>query len=170
MNFCHYIVRQKIWKNITKNSILARLCRAMSPRSYAVFWHNSFNLHTFRPYLISLPGVRSLFLKRVQQPLSKAMLAVIVLYYGVATWNSWFWASAILRDRKMYPLQVVLREILLNNSISGMAADTGVGDVESIAMSIKYATIMVATVPILCVYPFLQKYFTSGVMTGAVKE
>ena len=103
-------------------------------------------------------------------PLSKAILAVMVLYYGVGVWNGWFWASAILRDREMYPLQLVLREILLQNSTSNMTGGTGVGDVESVAATVKYATIMVATVPILCIYPFLQKYFAAGVMVGAVKE
>lgn len=101
-------------------------------------------------------------------PLSKSILAVMVLYYGVGIWNAWFWASAILRDRELYPLQVVLREILISNDTQAMGS--GGGDAEAIAMSIKYATIMVATVPILFVYPFLQKYFTAGVMIGAVKE
>lgn len=103
-------------------------------------------------------------------PLSKAILAVMVLYYGVSTWNGWFWASTLLRDREMYPLQVILREILLQNSTANMTGGTGAGDVESVAATVKYATIVVATVPILCVYPFLQKYFTAGVMIGAVKE
>ena len=103
-------------------------------------------------------------------PLSKAIIAVMVLYYGVSTWNSWFWASAILRERELYPLQVILREILLQNDVSAMSSGAAATDAESIAMSIKYATIMVATVPILCVYPFVQKYFTKGTMVGAVKE
>lgn len=103
-------------------------------------------------------------------PLSKAMLAVMVLYYGVNIWNSWFWASAILRDREMYPLQIILREILLSNDTSSMTAGASAMDTEAIGMTIKYATIMVATIPILCVYPFLQKYFTKGTMVGAVKE
>lgn len=103
-------------------------------------------------------------------PLSKAIIAVMILYYGVSTWNGWFWASTILRDREMYPLQVVLREILLQNSTANMTGGTSAGDVESVAATVKYATIVVATVPILCIYPFLQKYFTSGVMIGAVKE
>ncbi len=112
--------------------------------------------------------IRVLF--NIVLPLSKAILAVMVLYYGVGIWNGWFWASTILRDREMYPLQVVLREILLQNSTQGMTSGVGAGDQESVAATIKYATIMVATVPILCVYPFLQKYFTAGVMIGAVKE
>ncbi len=103
-------------------------------------------------------------------PLSKAMLAVMVLYYVVCIWNSWFWASAILRNREMYPLQIILREILLSNDTSSMTAGASATDTEAIGMTIKYATIMVATVPILCVYPFLQKYFTKGTMVGAVKE
>lgn len=103
-------------------------------------------------------------------PLSKAMLAVMVLYYGVGIWNGWFWGSTILADRTMYPLQVVLREILMSNDTSSMTAGIGSGDVEAVGATIRYATIIVATVPILCVYPFLQKYFAKGVMVGAVKE
>ncbi len=109
-------------------------------------------------------------LAQVVLPLSKAILAVMVLYYGVSIWNSWFWASAIIRNREMYPLQIILREILMQNDTSAMTAGTSAMDTEAIGMTIKYATIMVATVPILCVYPFLQKYFTKGTMVGAVKE
>jgi putative aldouronate transport system permease protein len=103
-------------------------------------------------------------------PLSKAILAVMILYYGIGIWNAWFWASAILRKRELYPLQVILREILLQNSAVAMSTGVDAGDQESVAATIKYATIIVATVPILCIYPFLQKYFTRGVMIGAVKE
>lgn len=108
-------------------------------------------------------------LVKIVLPLSKAIIAVIMLYTGVSIWNGWFWASAILRDRSMYTLQVVLREILIQNSLGGMDIGVDMGDVESVAISIQYATIMVATVPILCVYPFIQKYFTKGVMIGAIK-
>ncbi len=103
-------------------------------------------------------------------PLSKAILAVMVLYYGVGIWNGWFWGSILIRNRELYPLQVILREILMQNDVGSMTAGVGAADQEAIGMTIKYATIMVATVPILCVYPFLQKYFTKGVMIGAVKE
>lgn len=109
-------------------------------------------------------------LMQIVLPLSKAILAVMVLYYGVGIWNAWFWASAIIRKREMYPLQVILREILMQNDVGSMTAGVSVADQESVGQSIKYATIMVATLPILCVYPFLQKYFTKGVMVGAVKE
>lgn len=109
-------------------------------------------------------------LAQIVIPLSKAILAVMVLYYGVSIWNSWFWASAIIRTREMYPLQVILREILMQNDVGAMTTGAGAMDQESVAMTVKYATIMVATVPILCVYPFLQKHFTKGTMVGAVKE
>ena len=109
-------------------------------------------------------------LTKVVLPLSKAILAVMVLYYGVSIWNSWFWASAIIRDREMYPLQVILREILMQNDVSSMTTGSSAVDTEAIGMTIRYATIIVATVPFLCVYPFLQKHFTKGTMVGAVKE
>jgi putative aldouronate transport system permease protein len=107
---------------------------------------------------------------QVVLPLSKAILAVMILYYGIGIWNAWFWASIILRKRELYPLQVILREILLQNSVMEMSTGVDAGDQESIAMTIRYATIIVATVPVLCIYPFLQKYFARGVMIGAVKE
>lgn len=102
-------------------------------------------------------------------PLSKAIIAVMVLYYGVSIWNAWFWASTLIRKREMYPLQVILREILLSNDISAMSVGTGAGDQEAVGKTIKYATIMVATLPILTAYPFLQKHFVKGVMIGAIK-
>lgn len=109
-------------------------------------------------------------LTQIVLPLSKAILAVMVLYYGVSIWNSWFWASAIIRNREIYPLQVILREILMQNDVTSMTTGVGAADQESVAMTIKYATIIVATIPILCIYPFLQKHFTKGTMAGAVKE
>ena len=74
-----------------------------------------------------------------------------------------------IRSRDLYPLQIILREILISNSTDSMIASGAGGDIEAIGESIKYATIVVSTVPILCVYPFVQKYFTKGVMIGAVK-
>ena len=102
-------------------------------------------------------------------PLSKAIVAVMILYYGVAHWNAWFAASIYLRERTKYPLQLVLKEILIQNDMSNMAQGASTGDIYSVGESIKYAVIVVATVPILCIYPFLQKYFVKGVMIGAVK-
>jgi len=106
---------------------------------------------------------------KVTLPLSKPVIAVMVLYYGVGQWNSWFPAAMFTRDRKVYPLQMILREILIDNqqqaadSMFELLEDSFSGEL------VKYCTIVVSTVPILIVYPFLQKYFEKGVMIGAVK-
>lgn len=105
---------------------------------------------------------------RIIIPVALPSMAVIILFYAVGYWNAWFEASIYLTDRSKYPLQVILREILIVNSTSGMTAGES-GDIEAIGESIKYVTIMVATVPILIVYPFVQKYFVKGAMIGAVK-
>jgi putative aldouronate transport system permease protein len=100
-------------------------------------------------------------------PLSKAVIAVMILYYGVDHWNAWFNAMLYLRDRSLYPLQLILREILIANDVTQMMNTSA--DAEMIVETIKYAVIVAATLPILCIYPFLQKYFVKGVMIGAVK-
>lgn len=104
-------------------------------------------------------------------PLSKATVAVICLYYSVAHWNSWFNAMLYLNERELFPLQLILREILIQNDTTSMvtAMDVGAGDSSFVSETVKYAVIIVSVVPILCVYPFIQKYFTKGVMVGAVK-
>ena len=111
-------------------------------------------------------------LLRIILPLSKSILAVIGLFYGVALWNSWFSAAIYLDKRDMFPLQLYLREVLINSSTDSMmigSASSAGSDRMAISETIKYATIMVSTLPILCVYPFLQKYFVKGVMVGAIK-
>lgn len=105
-------------------------------------------------------------LTRIMLPLSKATLAVLVLYYGVSHWNSWFTASIYLRDNVKFPLQLVLRNLL---SASSMELDVGADDMAAYVELVKYAMIVVTTAPILALYPFLQKYFVKGVMIGAVK-
>ncbi|QNK56373.1 carbohydrate ABC transporter permease [Paenibacillus sp. PAMC21692] len=106
---------------------------------------------------------------RIVLPLSLPVMAVMVLFYGVSHWNSWFSAMIYLRDRELFPLQLILREILIQNSTAYMSGDASASDVEAVGESIKYATIIVATLPILAVYPFLQKYFVKGVMIGSIK-
>lgn len=108
-------------------------------------------------------------LLRIYIPLAKATLAVIFLYYAVGKWNSWFQASIYLRDRTKFPLQLVLREILISNDTGTSIADGSMADTEAIGLSIKYATIVVSTLPILVLYPFVQKYFVKGVMVGSLK-
>ena len=110
-----------------------------------------------------------LILTRIILPLSKAIIAVMVLYYGIGHWNSWFNAMIFLNDRAKFPLQLVLREILIQNDTQTMMQGTSFNDGLSISETVKYAVIIVATLPILSVYPFLQKYFVKGVMIGALK-
>lgn len=106
---------------------------------------------------------------RVILPMIKSTVAVMVLYYAVAHWNAWFSASIYLRDRARWPLQLVLRQIIILSDVSAMTEGAGGVDQEALSEGIKYATIVVSTIPILCVYPFLQRYFVKGVMIGAVK-
>ena len=109
---------------------------------------------------------------RIILPLSVSIMAVMVLYYGVAYWNSWFSAMMYIRSRTKFPLQLILREIILSSDTSNMAGGVGAVDASeqyAIGESIKYATIVVGTLPILLLYPFIQKYFVKGVMVGAVK-
>ncbi len=139
---------------------------------------STFNLIIVKNFMMSIPEsfVESAWLDgcndlviffRIVLPLSGPILAVMVLFYGVAQWNSWFPALLYISDRGLYPLQMVLREVLIQSDISNMAGSSG--DVEIIGDGLKYATMVVATLPIMCLYPFLQKYFVKGVMIGAVK-
>ena len=109
-------------------------------------------------------------LVRIVLPLSLPVLATFGLFYAVGHWNSYFSAMIYLTDDKMYPLQLILRQIIITAEAS--ASDMTLMDpdfVEPPKESIKMAVIVVATVPIMCVYPFLQKYFVKGVMVGALK-
>lgn len=100
-------------------------------------------------------------------PLSKAIIAVMILFYGVAHWNAWFDALLFIRDREKFPIQLIMREILISNSTDSMQS---YGDsYNGVSESIKYATIIITTIPILMIYPFIQKYFVKGIMIGAVK-
>ena len=108
-------------------------------------------------------------LKDIMLPLAKPIIAVITLYYMVEIWNNFFSAMMYLDNRKLYPLQLILREILLQNKTENIVASGTSGDAAAYAENVKYATIVVSTVPILCVYPFIQKYFVKGVMIGSVK-
>jgi len=105
---------------------------------------------------------------RIMLPLAKPIVAVIALYYMVAIWNSYFGPMIYLDSPELKPLQVVLREVLIQSQADQEIASQG-GAVEAYAEGMKYAVIVIATVPILCVYPFIQKYFVKGVTIGAVK-
>lgn len=104
-------------------------------------------------------------------PIAQATVAVIALFYAVRMYNEWFNPSLFITSKNKYPLQLLLREILLKNDTSGMTQLGSVGQTqqESYRLLVKYCTIMVATIPILVVYPFLQRYFIQGIMVGSVK-
>lgn len=109
-------------------------------------------------------------LHRVVLPLSKAILAVLVLYYAVGIWNAYFDALIYVRDTSLHPLQIVLRNILLLGQTEQMGTnDVGMAEKIKMAEAVKYSAIVVSSIPMLIIYPFVQKYFVKGVMVGAVK-
>ena len=104
-------------------------------------------------------------------PLSKSVLAVIGLWTAVGLWNSWFNALIYLNNENLMPLQLLLRRILISNqSLLGAATGSIAQELRKLSDMMKYAAIVISTLPIMCLYPFLQKYFNKGVMIGAIKE
>lgn len=141
---------------------------------------NTYNLIIMRTAFMAVPdeliesvtidgGGHFTILFRIVLPLSMATVAVMILYYGVYHWNAWFNAMIFLRKRELFPLQLILREILILQQTDDMTLDLDAGDHQMIGETIRYALIMVATVPILCLYPMVQRYFVKGVMIGALK-
>lgn len=111
------------------------------------------------------------FYAQMVLPLSKPIIAVLALWFAVGQWNSYFNALIYLQNKNLYPLQLILRDILVTNQ---MQTALGTGEAAQIALRLanllRYSVIIVATVPIMCIYPFVQKHFNKGVMIGAVKE
>lgn len=141
---------------------------------------STFNLIIMRTYFLSIPKEleESAFLDgaghftilfRIFIPLSMPVVAVLILYYGVGHWNSWFNAMIFLRDQDLFPIQLVVRNIILENDNANMIGTTTLIQSRDVAETLKYAAIIVTTAPILLLYPFLQKYFVKGVMVGALK-
>lgn len=142
---------------------------------------NTFNLIILRTQFAAVPDSieesavidgagHFTILFRIMIPLSLPTMAVMILYYGVYHWNAWFNAMIFLQKRELFPLQLILREILIVNDTSSMVQNVATGDQEMIGETVKYAVVMVATLPVLVLYPFLQKYFVKGIMVGALKE
>ncbi len=146
---------------------------------------SSWNLIVLRTSFMGLPaGLEDsaridgandfIVLFRIVMPISKPVLAVIALFYAVGNWNSWFNAAIFLTSRDLFPLQLFLREILIQKNSAAMVTSS-LGSVSELDMNryksiLQYAIIIVATVPILVIYPFLQKYFVKGVIVGSLKE
>ncbi len=120
-------------------------------------------------YLDGCGDIRILW--SVVLPLSKPILAVMVLYYAVWHWNDFFNALIYTSDPELSPLQLVLRELLVLNKIEGQLTESAATIASRVGMYelLRYAIIVVASVPVLCLYPFVQKYFVKGVMIGSVK-
>jgi putative aldouronate transport system permease protein len=141
---------------------------------------NTFNLIIMRTAFMAVPDSLEESAKidganhftiftRIVVPLSLPVMAVMCLYYTVEKWNGWFYASLFLKDRDLFPLQLILREILISNSTDLMLGNSQVDQAIQVSQTIQYSTIVVATLPILFIYPFVQKYFVKGVMVGALK-
>ena len=109
------------------------------------------------------------YLFKIVLPLSKAIIAVMALYYAVGQWNSYFNAMIFLQDEGKYPLQLVLKEILIaSESTVGGSGETILQQYR-LANQLKYVSVIVSSLPVLCLYPFVQKYFAQGVMIGSLK-
>ncbi|HOJ10312.1 MAG TPA: carbohydrate ABC transporter permease [Clostridiales bacterium] len=134
------------------------------------FFQNTMSVELQEAAFIDGCGNGIFFLKIVV-PLSKSIISVLTLYYAVGHWNSFFSALIYLNNEKLYPLQLILRDILIASQM--LVSDTtdieSIGDAQRIAESLKYAVIIVSTLPVLIMYPFLQRYFIKGVMIGSVK-
>lgn len=110
-----------------------------------------------------------LIIFRIILPLIMPTIAVLLLYYGIGHWNSWFSASLYIQDNTKLPIQNVLRAVLIANSNILNSAATEDDQINQFAETIKYSAIVISTVPVLFLYPFLQKYFVKGALIGAVK-
>jgi putative aldouronate transport system permease protein len=141
---------------------------------------SAFNLVILRQFFMSLPaellesarldGANDLWvLLRIILPLSKPVLAVVALFYGVAHWNDFFAATLYLNDAHKWPIQLVLRQYVLQGSALASAVNIDPNQPAPPTETIQMAVVVIATVPILIVYPFLQRYFTKGVLSGAIK-
>ena len=138
---------------------------------------STYNMILMRTFFMQIPqslveaaeldGCRDFgVLFRIVLPLSLASLMTIGMFYAVAHWNSYFTAVLYLSKPELYPLQIILRQVVLLNEIVENSSSTE----NVMAEGIKYATIVVAMLPMLCIYPFVQRYFVKGVMVGSVKE
>ena len=109
-----------------------------------------------------------IFFMRIALPLSKSILAVMTLFFAVEHWNGYYNALVYLRSENKYPLQLVLRNLLLTTQLSPETSDSGMAQLLNL-QSMKYGVIVIASVPVLILYPFIQKHFVKGVMVGAIK-
>ena len=111
-----------------------------------------------------------MILFKIILPLSKPILATIVLFYSVDRWNEWYNSMIFIRKQNMFPLQLVLRNIVINSEMAGNVTSASASMQGSqFTMGLKMCAVIMTMLPIMCVYPFLQKHFVKGIMVGAVK-
>ena len=174
--------RRKLGKKIASRALLyivLILCALVMVLPFAVVTYYVIVARTF--FSNSLPddlweaaqidGCGNLrFFFQIVLPLSKAVIAVIALWTAVGQWNGYFNALIYLRTPELQPLQIVLRNILIGNqTIAAMSTGSAAVEAAQLADLIKYAIIVISSAPIMCMYPFVQKYFNQGVMIGALK-
>lgn len=142
---------------------------------------NTYNMILLRTYFSTIPdsllesvmidgGGHFTALFRIFIPLSRPAMMVMLLYYGVGHWNSWFNAKMFLRNEGLFPLQLVLRNILIEGDETFQKSVNDIVNYEQLLETTKAAMVITSTLPFLCIYPFLQKYFESGMMIGSLKE
>ncbi len=161
------------WMRLLDNLLVLILPVAISTNNMIILRTAFYNVPDSLEEAARIDGAGNLvILTQVIMPLIIPTMAVIGLYYGVSHWNSWFSASIYITNKKLFPLQLVLRELLISHDSALMseAMEAEMAKKAMLSETVKYCAITVATVPILCIYPFLQKYFVKGVMVGAVKE
>ena len=145
------------------------------------FGINTFNMILLRNFFANIPeelvesskldGANDfVVLFRIVMPLSLAGIATIALFYFVERWNDWYWPMLLLKDEELYPLSLKLRNILSDLQSADYYTSIGVDTSQLYSKGQDAASIVVSILPILCVYPFVQKYFVKGVMLGSVKS
>jgi putative aldouronate transport system permease protein len=162
------------WLNIRNLGLYNKLWALIIPGAI-----NTFNLILLRSYFTTIPDslLESVFIDggshftalfKVVIPVSLPAMMVMILYYGVGHWNSWFDALIYLRTRELWPLQMVLRDILIQGTDLDIRGEDLI-NYEQLQETTKAAIVIITTLPILMIYPFLQKYFVSGLMVGSLK-
>jgi len=162
------------WLNVNNLGLYNTLWALIIPGAI-----NTFNLILLRSYFLSIPDslLESVFIDggghftalfKVVIPVSLPAMMVMILYYGVGHWNSWFDALIYLRTRDLWPLQMVLRDILIQGTDLDIRGEELI-NYEQLQETTKAAIVIITTVPILMIYPFLQKYFIAGLMVGSLK-
>jgi len=164
-----------IYLNIQSLGLLNNIWALILPGAMSVF-----NAIICKTAIEALPGslIESAYVDganditiifRIVAPLIMPTMAVLLLFYGVGHWNAWFWATIFIRDNTLLPVQNLLRAILIESQNLLLSAGGDDDKTNLFAETVKYSAIVLTTVPVLMIYPFLQKYFVKGVMIGAIK-